>query len=158
MDEGVAVAAGCALFDYGCDFCGVSVDLEWYCQHQLLPFSNAFVWSLTRYMALAFIHFLSAYTALLAAPPPPITNAGLFSNFAGSTLYANASLIPMTSVLVPMYNRFPEASCWMKSVLTAPTSLPSSVRPSRCFSMATLCGIVTEAPALLLVMFTRMVA
>ena len=28
VDEGVAVATGCAFVDYGCDFCGVSVDLE----------------------------------------------------------------------------------------------------------------------------------
>jgi hypothetical protein len=28
VNEGVAVATGCAFVDYGCDFCGVSVDLE----------------------------------------------------------------------------------------------------------------------------------
>lgn len=64
--------------------------------------------------------------------------------------------MPMTSVLAPHSNRLPvEGSFRMKSVLQAPTSRHSSVSSSKWRIIATLFGIVTEAPAYMVSLVTQ---
>src|SRR3569833_363599 len=104
-------------------------------------------------MSVTTSHRRSAYTADRAAPPPPMTSPGRPAQAprsVGGVFCTKASRTPTTSVLAPMSSRRPlRGSVRMKTVLQAPTSRHSGVISSKCGRMATLLGIVTDAPGLL---------